>query len=162
MKERGWFDIPVVYNNNRRACLAIALMLCAWPTFGQQPSAAMPSWEIAGNKTIVTYDIIELFARLPPQRCPRARNPQGHVAARWPTATLRPSLRAAANQSQVGHHEISRQLVEQGDEKDRGLACTIIVSYKGWASKTLNPLRTRPISLRPWRSLIAAKHELGR
>ena len=62
-------------------------------------------WEIAGNKTIVRYDIIELFARLPPQRCPRARNRQGHVAARWPTPPLT-SLHAAGNQSQVGHHEI--------------------------------------------------------
>ena len=23
LKERGWFDIPVVYNNNRRAILAL-------------------------------------------------------------------------------------------------------------------------------------------
>jgi hypothetical protein len=23
LKERGWFDIPVVYNNNRRAILAM-------------------------------------------------------------------------------------------------------------------------------------------
>jgi hypothetical protein len=44
LKERGWFDIPVVYNNNRRAILAMekgtpgervfADAFEAWKTFG--------------------------------------------------------------------------------------------------------------------------------
>ena len=53
--------------------------------------------------------------------CRRARNRQGHVAARWPTATLdRPSTRRPIKVRSAPRD--SRQLVEQGDGKGRRLA----------------------------------------
>ena len=119
-------------------------------------------WEIAGNKTIVRYEnIIELFAL-------DCRRSDAHVLVTVkgtsPRDGLRPpltSLRAAGNQSQVGHHAIvaswsNKEMEKIEDQLDNN--CLM----QGLGFENPQSSQNRPIWLRPWRSLIASKHELGR
>jgi hypothetical protein len=63
LKERGWIDIPVVYNNNRRAILviekghpgerALADAFTAWDQYEQDDAACRGSWAKPGSPAYI-------------------------------------------------------------------------------------------------------------
>jgi hypothetical protein len=80
--------------------------------------------------------------------CRRARDRQGQVASRWPAATLDRHCAQRPSKVRSGRGD-GRQLVEQGDGKDRRSSLTIIAPYKVFGCRPLaerGRARRRPAS----------------
>jgi hypothetical protein len=120
LKERSWFDIPIVYTNNRRAILALekgtpgerafAEVFQAWGTlddFPLPPSAAPPA-----SQPVARDDTLDDFP-LPPSAAPPASQPVA-VPIERPEQTKTPPSARGSEVPAVHPQPVSAEPRERG------------------------------------------------